>query len=105
MRKLVLVLFGFSLLATMGIAQDPGKPSRGDILTEKSQIIQEAKAAAEKVTAPIKPETPLANTASQVSVVPSAKAPPATKTDANPPSPLKSATSCGMDVICTLIAR
>ena len=52
MRKLVLVLFGFSLLATMGIAQDPGKPSRGDILTEKSQIIQEAKAAAEKVTAP-----------------------------------------------------
>ncbi|NET37028.1 MAG: S8 family serine peptidase [Cyanothece sp. SIO1E1] len=52
MRKLACVLFSFSLLASLAMAQEPGQPNRANILTEDSKIIQETKAAAEKAVAP-----------------------------------------------------
>lgn len=52
MRNLFLILFCCSIFATMAMAQAPGNPGRGDIINEKSQIVQELKAETEKAVAP-----------------------------------------------------
>ncbi|MEZ5043478.1 MAG: S8 family serine peptidase [Saprospiraceae bacterium] len=43
MRNLFLTLFCLIALTTVVKAQDPGNPGRGDILTEKSQIVEDLK--------------------------------------------------------------
>ncbi|MEZ5039856.1 MAG: hypothetical protein R2828_08190 [Saprospiraceae bacterium] len=43
MRNLFLTFLCFIALASVAKAQDPGNPGRGDILTEKSQIVEDLK--------------------------------------------------------------
>ena len=63
----------------------------------------------QKVTAPISPEAEIAMVncimGSSASKVFSSKAAPATRTEAIPPNPLKTATNSGMEVISILIAK
>ena len=49
MRNLYLALMCLVGFSTMAIAQDPGTPGKSDILTEKSQIVQELKKETAKV--------------------------------------------------------
>ncbi|NET32494.1 MAG: S8 family serine peptidase [Cyanothece sp. SIO1E1] len=53
MRNLILTIFSFAIFTSVAFAQDPGTaPSKNDILTEKSDIVSELKAANAKVIAP-----------------------------------------------------
>ncbi len=53
MRNLILTIFSFAIFTSVAFAQDPGtSPSKNDILTEKSDIVSELKAANAKVIAP-----------------------------------------------------
>lgn len=53
MRNFILTIFSFAIFTTVAFAQDPGTaPSKNDILTEKSDIVSELKAANAKSIAP-----------------------------------------------------
>ena len=66
MRNLFLTFFCFAICATAAFAQDPGNPSRTDILSEKSEIVQEQKSKTSKTIAPKGTEVPVKKSKSAV---------------------------------------
>ena len=66
MRNLFLTFFCFAICATAAFAQDPGNPGKSDILTEKSEIVQEQKTKNAKVIAPKGQDVPVKKSKSSV---------------------------------------